>query len=142
MIRIMFWASLAPVRPQQLRLRQHMALHRGLKLRLRRAWGKRQRRIEGVQLEVIPMRAAGRTRAAVAEAAEVGQALPHASRQFLVGGTASGRLLADGGMLYATQWTQMRPGASGSSLMRATLFVPAGGSPHASGGETSLSSHV
>src|SRR5262249_16050478 len=46
------------------------------------------------------------------------------------------------GRLKRTQWTQVPRGASGSSQIRAKLFVPSGGSGHRKGGETSLPSPV
>src|SRR5512139_2366818 len=53
-------------------------------------------------------------------------------------GRSSGRLRASAGMLNNTQWTHVPPGASGSSMMSAKDWVPAGGSFHASAGEMSL----
>src|SRR5688500_4116706 len=57
---------------------------------------------------------------------------------FPVTGSSSGRSRLSAGMLNSTQWTQVPMGASGSSMMSANDCVAAGGSVHASAGDTFL----
>src|ERR1019366_8250771 len=56
--------------------------------------------------------------------------------------TASGSSCALAGMFHSTQCTQVPAGASGSSMIRAKLTVPAGVPLHSSAGETSAASQV
>src|SRR6266852_4315468 len=56
--------------------------------------------------------------------------------------TPSSRLLVSAGRLKRTQCVQMPRGASGSSQMRAKLFVPWGVPFHCKDGETSAPSPV
>src|SRR5690348_5268307 len=57
-------------------------------------------------------------------------------------GTPSGRFCVSAGKLNSTQCTHVPAGASGSSAINATLFVPAGGLLQCSSGERSSASHV
>src|SRR5215207_5677703 len=68
-----------------------------------------------------------------------------AGRSFVV--ALFGSAVTDAGMSYNTQCTQvvfgaLGSGASGSSTMRAKLFVPAGAPLHSRGGARSLPSQV
>src|SRR5271165_914817 len=60
----------------------------------------------------------------------------------VVVGTPSSNSRVWGGKLKRTQWTQVPRGASGSSQIRARLFVPEGGSDQRNGGDRSAPSPV
>src|ERR1700676_3484434 len=63
-------------------------------------------------------------------------------RSVAVVGTFSSNSRVWGGKLKRTQWTQVPRGASGSSQIRARLFVPKGGSDQRNGGDRSAPSPV
>ena len=114
-----------------------MVLHRPLQIFLRRASGKLERRIQGVQFEEIAMRAGRRTGSSIADASKSDMpclALFGSASRF---DTFSSRPRAATGIFQATQCTHVPAGASGSSAIKAKLFALPGMSDQLSGGDMS-----
>ena len=127
--------SAPAVLAQKLRAREDVALHRLLEFALPGGWRKGQSRVERIESEEVPMGPRGGAGAAVPHAVEVVGSLRRAVRErgFL------GNPLRQGA---GPGRTQVPPGASGSSEIRAKLFAGAGASDHSSGGERSGPSQV
>ena len=130
--------------PDQRRLSQDVAAHGLLKLSL--CWCAREVEflIKGIKLEEIAVASDRRSRTAVAGSLPVIQPFAGSRRKRL---TPSERLTVEGVMLKSTQCTQTilgaaGSGASGSSTIRARLFVLDGRPDHASGGDRSSPSPV
>ena len=71
--------------PHQPPLGEDVPVHSSFDLAFGRTWGKVQHRVEGINLEEIPVRAARRSRAAVADSAEIGRAMHSSVGQGLLG---------------------------------------------------------
>ena len=140
------FAEAAPAGNRRLRRRRRAAERRGRQHRRRfqhlgrlrsiRTRGDPARRGKGVEPEVVAVGARGRA-----------GTHDHPSRPKSLsastaceGGVPRARPPTSGGNPVTTQWT--KPSASGSRTTSATSGVPTGTPVHASGGETSLPTHV
>jgi len=134
------------VRPEEFGLRQDLPLHGLFELRL--AWpaevGKDS--VESEELVEVAVAPNRRARPAIARPLPVVQSLACAGGQRVplhsLGQLAGGRQEIVERPVHQVIFGALGSGASGSSMISATLLVPLGGSDQASGGETSWPSQV